>query len=75
MLSALCRRMHVHCHGGQCDAQLQAVTQLPGVSAALDGLMSSASVAGAPLTSTAWRFGLTANQCNVQWANRRLACS
>ena len=39
----------MHCCGGQCDAELQSVSELPGVSAALERLTSSASVAGAPI--------------------------
>jgi len=52
------RRMRVHCPGSECNAELQAVTQLPGVSDALDRLMSSASVAGAPVQHQQHRHSL-----------------
>ena len=54
----VCRgtRIRVQSCGGQCDAELQSVNELPGVSATLERLMSSASVAGASSVAVSDRF-------------------
>ena len=65
------RRVRVHCHGSQCDAELQGVRQLPGVSAALDQLTSSASVAGAPVRRH--QDGRYSHLTTIE--NRRWECS